>query len=95
VPVGTAEKNGIEIRARKSGATFVSVMSSRSPRTRIPVAFVALPAITALAPTMSSTNDAAGDCILGFSERRIAYAKFDAVTGVPLEKRNPFLIRNV
>ena len=40
---------------------------------------------------MSSMNDDAGDCIVGFFPRSNARLKFAAVTGFPSEKRKPFL----
>ena len=60
-----------------------------------PLAVAALPSSTAWAPAMSSTKDAAGDCIFGFSARLIANAKLRDVTGVPLLKRKPCLILKV
>jgi hypothetical protein len=49
---GTAEKNGIVMRARKSGAMTLSLISSLF----VPIA---------LYDCMSSRKDDAGDCILG------------------------------
>jgi hypothetical protein len=56
-----------------------------------PEAFVAFPSSTALAPTMSSTNEAAGDCIFGSRLRLSDSAKFAAVTGFPSENLKPGL----
>ena len=44
---------------------------------------------------MSSMNDDAGDCMVVFLPRSNARLKFAAVTGLPSEKRKPFLIVNV
>ena len=59
----------------------------------IPDALDVLPSITALAPRMSSTKDAAGDCIFRIQRPQDGVREVDAVTGVPFEKRKPFLIR--
>ena len=47
---GTAQKKGIEIRERKSGAGRVSVIASRLPLTFTPEGVLALPACTVSAP---------------------------------------------
>src|SRR6266516_3830809 len=80
VLVGIAQKNGIAIRERKSGAFFVSVIVSVFPFTTTPEASLAFPSCTAAAPAMSLTNCAPGDCIFGFSTRLIANLKVFAVT---------------
>src|SRR6266536_5218399 len=84
VSVRIAEKNGIVIRARKSGATFVSVIRSLvGLSTLTPDAVAALPPSTSFAPLMSSMNVVAGELIFGCRSRLNAYAKFAAVTGEP------------
>ena len=90
-----AQKNGIEKRARKSGATLVSRIVSRFPRTITPDGRVRLPLSTASAPTTSVRNDEAGDCIFGESARSIERANPLAVTGAPVLKRKPGRIVNV
>ena len=80
----TAEKNGIVIRARKSGATCVSVMRSFVALTALmPDADDAVPASTAFAPAMSSMKVVDGELIFGCRSRFSAYAKFAAVTCEP------------
>src|SRR5439155_547882 len=84
VSVRTAPKNGIVIRARKSGATFVSVICSFVGLSALtPEADAAEPFSTASAPLMSSMNVVAGELIFGCRSRLKAYAKFAAVTGEP------------
>lgn len=72
-PVGTAQKNGIAIRARKSGAGFASVTTRYEQR--------ACTAVT------SETNCVAGDSSRGLRIRWNACAKLRAVTRSPFEKR--------
>src|SRR3954447_23845484 len=77
--VGIAQKNGIAIRARKSGDAFVSVMTRWLP-------FTFTPETGDLSdPTMSEKNGTAGDCIFGSASRSKAALKFAAVTAWPLE----------
>ena len=80
--VSTAEKNGIVIRARKSGATF----ERRTCSTYGPLD---------LADVTSSRNDEAGDWSSLFFARVNARAKFAAFTGWPLLNRKPRLSRIV
>src|SRR5512133_377856 len=91
----TAEKNGIVIRARKSGATFVKRIDSLLPDALTPEAVDALPSSTAFAPTTSSMNVVAGELIFGCRSRLIAYAKFAAVTGLPSANLKPLRIVKV
>src|SRR5205085_7500498 len=77
--VGIAQKNGIAIRARKSGAAFVRVMTRCEPLTFTPETG------DLSEPTMSEKNGTAGDCIFGSASRSIAALKFAAVTGAPFE----------
>jgi hypothetical protein len=84
---GTAQKNGIAICARKSGATFVKRTVSLLPDTLTPEAVVRLPESTACAPTTSARNGAAYDCSFLVRLRLIACAKLAAVTGLPSENR--------
>src|SRR3990172_6049105 len=74
---GTAEKNGIVIRARKSGATTFSLTVNVWP--------------FALYDATSSRNDDAGDCIFGSRARWNARLKFAAVTADPSLNLKPFL----
>jgi hypothetical protein len=67
------------MRARKSGAAFVSVMIRRDPLTFAPETD------DLSAPTMSEKNGTDGDCIFGSASRSIAALKFAAVTGWPFE----------
>src|SRR6266508_2064803 len=83
VSVLMAPKNGIVIRARKSGATFDSLIVNLLPLALTPEAVCALPSSTAFAPATSSRNVVAGELIFGCRSRLIAYAKFAAVTFVP------------
>ena len=53
---GIAWKNGIDVRARKSGAAFVRLNVSVFPETLMPEIEDALPLIMASAPTMSERN---------------------------------------
>src|SRR5436190_4381643 len=77
--VGIAQKNGIAIRARKSGAAFVRVMTRCEPLTLTPETG------DLSDPTMSEKNGTAGDCIFGSASRSIAALKFAAVTAEPSE----------
>src|SRR3954467_1784775 len=77
--VGTAQKNGIAIRARKSGDAFVRVMTRCEPLTFTPDTG------ELSEPTMSEKNGTAGDCIFGSASRSIAALKFAAVTAWPFE----------
>src|SRR3954465_2440182 len=74
-----AEKNGIAVRARKSGAGCDNGMIRCVPLTRTPETGVLSP------PTMSAMNAVAGDCIFGSANRSNAALKFAAVTGLPFE----------
>src|SRR5918995_656689 len=76
---GTAEKNGIEIRGMKSGATRLSVICS-----------VWLPVVRTRA--RSSRNELAGDWSFWLTARSNARLKLAAVTAWPFENRKPFLI---
>src|SRR5579872_2932159 len=95
VSVRIAAKNGIVIRARKSGATCVSVNEILLPLTLMPDADEALPASTSAAPLMSPMNDVAGELIFGCRSRLNAYAKFAAVTGEPSANFRPLFTVNV
>src|SRR3954447_12742388 len=77
--VGIAQKNGIAMRARKSGDAFVRVMTRCEPRTFTPETG------DLSEPTMSEKNGTAGDCIFGSASRSIAALKFAAVTAWPFE----------
>src|SRR5262245_4690540 len=79
------------IRARKSGATFVSEIVSLLPFALIPVAVVALPSMTACAPLMSPMKSIAGETIFGLRSRFIAYAKLAADTAEPSANLKPLL----
>src|SRR6266516_2724499 len=85
--LGIAQKNGIAIRARKSGAGAFSVTSRWLPLTFTLESDWALPPRNSCAPTMSVMNDDAGDCIFGLASRFRAAAKLAAVTCWPFEKR--------
>ena len=61
MPFGIAQKNHIEIRARKSGAGLVSLIVSLLPATVTPETLLALPSVNAVAPSMSLMKDADGD----------------------------------
>jgi len=74
-----AQKNGMAIRARKSGAAFVRVMTRCEPLTLTPETG------DFDEPTMSEKNGTAGDCIFGSASRSMAALKFAAVTAWPLE----------
>src|SRR3982074_2810581 len=74
-----AQKNGIAIRARKSGAAGERGMTRCEPLTFPPETG------DLSEPTMSEKNGTAGDCILGSASRSIAALKFAAVTGAPFE----------
>ena len=50
----------------------VSLMAILLPLTVMPLAFCALPSMTAWAPAIVVMNGAAGDCIVGLSARFIA-----------------------
>src|SRR6185436_7763035 len=76
---GIAQKNGMAIRARKSGDAFVRVMTRCEPLTFAPETG------DLDEPTMSEKNGTDGDCIFGSALRSIAALKFAAVTGWPLE----------
>jgi hypothetical protein len=92
------QKNGSVSRAVKSPSGFVRRICSRyGASTRTPEIFVAFPAITASAPTMSLRYPAAtaGDSIFGFASRLNASAKLRAVTSAPLWKRNVRFRSNV
>src|SRR6266496_5590515 len=80
-----AQKNGIAIRARKSGDACVRLMTRWLPLTFTPEMDEALPSMTAWAPTMSARNGDDGDCIFGLASRLNAYAKFAGPTAAPLE----------
>jgi len=82
--VGIAQKNGMAMRAVKSGDALDSVMISLLPETFTPVAFLAFPASTLSAPTMSPMKAAAGDCMAGFRSRLMAAAKFAGPTLAPV-----------
>jgi hypothetical protein len=74
VPTGSGQKNGMVIRDRKSGLTFVSLTCSFVALSALrPLAVCAFPSKTACAPTMTSMKDWAGDCIFGFIARFQAY----------------------
>src|SRR3954470_14928204 len=77
--VGIAQKNGIAVRARKSGAACVSVKMMWLPLTLTPETG------DLEEPTMSEKNGTAGDCIFGSASRSNAALKFAAVTGRPFE----------
>ena len=79
--VGSAQKNGIAMRERKSGAFFVRWIVSLSPLTVTPEGDVALWFSTSSAPTMSLMNCAPGDCIRGLRTRSMTNLKVCAVTG--------------
>src|SRR5881397_1105422 len=74
-----AQKNGMAIRARKSGAAFVRVMTRCEPLTFTPETG------DLSEPTMSEKNGTAGDCIFGSASRSIAALKLAAVTAWPFE----------
>ena len=74
-----AQKNGIAIRARKSGAAFVKLTIRWLPLTLTPDTG------DLSAPTTSWKNGRAGDCIFGSASRSNAALKFAAVTGWPFE----------
>ena len=65
------------------------------PLTLTPEAVLALPLTTFLAPTMSATNFAAGDCIAGFRSRLIAAAKFAGPSVFPSLNLMPLRIVKV
>jgi len=74
-----AQKNGIAIRARKSGAACVSLTIRWLPLTETPETG------DLSAPTTSWKNGNAGDCIFGSASRSKAALKFAAVTAWPFE----------
>jgi len=82
---GTAAKNGIATRARKSGAACVSVMMRCAPLICTPLTEIALPLSTSFTPTMSVMKLWPGDCSFGFARRLISRAKLAAVTASPFE----------
>src|SRR4051812_26447567 len=92
---GTAQSAATVVRAPKSGAGCVSRTTRACPRALTPDGDVALPFITASAPTMSWTYWVQGDLATGASTRSIAWAKLLAVTGSPVAKRMPRRIRKV
>jgi hypothetical protein len=65
---------------RKSGAAFVSRIVSLLPSTVTPATRLAFPDAYASAPTMSLTNEAAGDCSLELRFRSITARNVSAVT---------------
>ncbi len=72
---GIAQKKGIASRESRSGARLVSeICSLYGDSTLTPEALVALPSMTAEAPTMSSMNGCAGEAIFGLRLRLIAAA---------------------
>jgi hypothetical protein len=74
-----AQKNGIAMRARKSGPAFVRRTIRWLPLTWTPDTG------DLSEPTISLKNGNAGDCIFGSASRSIAALKFAAVTGWPFE----------
>src|SRR5436190_23986052 len=75
-----AQKNGIAIRARKSGAAFVKLTIRWLPLTLTPDTG------DLSAPTTSWKNGRAGDCIFGSASRSNAALKFAAVKAWQLEQ---------
>ena len=84
-----AEKNGIARRESRSGAAVVSAMLSLLPETLTPEIVLALPSITAAAPTITSMKGCAGDCSFGFASRLNASTKLFAVTAWPVLNLKP------
>ena len=76
-----AQKNHMAIRLRKSGAGLARRIVSLLPSTVTPEAVFALPSSTACAPTMSATNEPAGDWSFGFRFLSITNLNVSAVTG--------------
>ena len=74
-----AQKNGIAIRARKSGAALVRLMIRCEPLTLTPETG------DLSEPTTSLKNGRAGDCIFGSASRSNAALKLAAVTAWPFE----------
>ena len=70
-------------------------MTSLLPRALTPETEPAFPSTAACAPLMMSRNWTPVDCIFGLAKRLIASTKLFAVTGLPFEKRKPFLIVKV
>ena len=87
------------MRVTKSGAGATSLTVSLSPLAVRPEMCGALPAMYALAPSMSAREPfvTAGPCILALRLRSIVYLNVWAVTGASDggEKRNPLRIVKV
>ena len=78
---GTAQKNGIAMRERKSAAGLTSVIEILLPSTLTPLISLAVPAVYSLAPRMSPANDCAGEFIALLRSRSMTFLKVMAVTG--------------
>ncbi len=89
VPTGTGQVNGSVIRYRNDATGWESLKVTVLVVSVIPLTVVALPAITAGAPTIMLKNESPGEASFGENIRSNVYLIDAPVIGVPFEKSSP------